>query len=489
MALRFDTGTVKSVHKSPEGFLIVKGTATRTGVFNYRNPDGTLRRELRHPDDVLHPDSLGSLAGKPLTLEHPPALLTPDNVEQHSVGSVGNKIHVVGDGLIEIVGNVHRRDAIAATENKTKRDLSCGYTCEILREDGVYKSQPYDFRQTNIVYNHLAIVQEGRAGSTCGLHLDSADDVAVQENTIPQITYSTELNSSKSINSRETKRMGTTVNLDGVTYNDVPENFAPIAAGAFKELTNLRSRLDSLQSELDSRVAEIEVLEEQNEELENERDRERGRGDALEIQVEEAREQLFERDDTGLKAGSKKKKNGMNVWEQEEPSEEEEMTPEELQEWLKKKKKHHKTDSASSPDFATLMSEVNAAASTWDQGEQLIAGFRKDNFDNTLKAPQIQKLILQKLKPKLNLDSRDEVYIQARFDSLVEQFEEETVDESTEDSVDMRQDSGRDHTTALAAAVQMARSGGRRSNGDKANAENIKRMSQNWQTPLAMSKK
>lgn len=483
MALRFDTGTVKSVHKSPEGFLIVKGTATRTGVFTYRNPDGTFRRELRHPDDVLHPDSLGSLAGKPLTLEHPPELLTPDNVDQHSVGSVGNKIEIVGNGLIEIVGNVHRRDAIAATETKSKRDLSCGYTCEIVREDGIYNSEPYDFRQKNIVYNHLAIVQQGRAGTLCGLHLDStALDVAFQEaQENPSITYSPSF-TDKPLTFNSSKHMGTTINLDGVTYNDVPESFAPVVASAFKELTSLRSRVDSLQSELDSKVAEVEVLEEQSEDLENERDRERGRGDALEIQLEEAREQLFSREDMSPK---KKKKEIVFSEEMEEDPEEEDMTPEELKEWLKKKK-NKKMDSQDA-DFSTLMSEVNAAASAWEQGDQLIGNFRKDNFDNTLKAPEIQKLILQKLQPKLNLDSKSEAYIQGRFDSLIEYFDSR--EQSSELEEDVRQDSARDYTNELTSAVQIARSGGRKNSGDKVNSENVKRMSQNWQTPLAMSKK
>lgn len=479
MALRFDTGEVKSVHKSPEGFLIVKGTATRTGVFTYRNSDGTLRRELRHPDDVLSQDSLATLAGKPLTLEHPPELLTPDNVEQYSVGSVGNKVHIVGNGLIEIVGNVHRRDAIAAIESKSKRDLSCGYTCEIVREDGIYNGEPHDFRQKNIVYNHLAHVTQGRAGIECGLHLDSVND----EDIATQVA---ELH-----HEPIKKRMGTSINLDGVTYQDVPETFAHLTVQVVKERDTLRSRVDSLEAELEVKTTEVDTLEEQNEDLEIERDRERGRGDALELQLEEAKEQLFDRED-----GSPKKKKKTTEWDMEpeesmpEKSDEEEVDPEDMTEenykaWLKKKKRT-KSDS-SELEFMERMDAWQEAVQTWEVTEKLIPGFRQDHFDNSLTASGIQKLALAKLKPQVNWSQQSDIYVKGRFDALLEDV---LVTDSLESvSSDSERTDATDYSSQLYAAVGMARSGGRKPNSQHTNQESIKRMSQNWQTPLAMSKK
>jgi len=65
---RFDAGTLK---RDAVGALRFDARLTRTGVFAYRMPDGSVRRELRHPDHVFKPDSLKSLALATLTLRHP----------------------------------------------------------------------------------------------------------------------------------------------------------------------------------------------------------------------------------------------------------------------------------------------------------------------------------------------------------------------------------------------------------------------------------
>ena len=37
---------------------------TRVGIFEYRRPDGSIRRELRLPEEVFAPESLASYKGK-----------------------------------------------------------------------------------------------------------------------------------------------------------------------------------------------------------------------------------------------------------------------------------------------------------------------------------------------------------------------------------------------------------------------------------------
>ena len=61
----------RPVKKTPEGFVKATVAVTSIGVFTYRNPDGTTRRELRLPEEVFKQDSMDTLALKPMTLLHP----------------------------------------------------------------------------------------------------------------------------------------------------------------------------------------------------------------------------------------------------------------------------------------------------------------------------------------------------------------------------------------------------------------------------------
>lgn len=56
-------------------------------------------------------------------------------------------------------------EAIAGIETDKVKELSCGYRYVPVMEPGEYKGESYDGRMTDIVGNHLALVEVGRAGS------------------------------------------------------------------------------------------------------------------------------------------------------------------------------------------------------------------------------------------------------------------------------------------------------------------------------------
>ena len=59
---RYDKGLVRGETEiTEEGYIKARAIVTRCGVFLYKNADGTVRKELRHPDDVLVQDSLESI--------------------------------------------------------------------------------------------------------------------------------------------------------------------------------------------------------------------------------------------------------------------------------------------------------------------------------------------------------------------------------------------------------------------------------------------
>lgn len=173
---RFDLAVLKSPVRTREGFIRAQGTITRAGIF--REPfKGRLVNELRPPDEVFSAKSLASYALMPLTVDHPPiGLLTPATVRQFQVGSVGAPI-VRGDVAIAdlLITDVA---AIAAVE-AGKTALSCGYTSMVYEVPGTFKMPDgqvvrFDTIQTDIVGNHLAIVEAGRAGPEAVIRMDSA---------------------------------------------------------------------------------------------------------------------------------------------------------------------------------------------------------------------------------------------------------------------------------------------------------------------------
>jgi Uncharacterized protein conserved in bacteria len=118
-AINYETNPAE---KTAEGFLIARAPVTSIGVFSYRNPDGSERRELRLPEEVFAEESLASLKMKPLTLLHPDEKVTPENVGKLSVGSVGSD--VTSDSYRVYVSlTATKKDAVDAVENGSARSF------------------------------------------------------------------------------------------------------------------------------------------------------------------------------------------------------------------------------------------------------------------------------------------------------------------------------------------------------------------------------
>ena len=164
---RYDTATVKA-KRTDEGFILDDPIITRTGVFKYRNTDGTERLELRHPDDVFKPESLATLKGKPITNLHQGEITA-----QNAFGKIAGAVLTEGrqDGE-NVTAEISILDTFMVDSGS--KELSCGYDLNLIEENGVYNGEKYTHRQTNIVYNHLAIVPNGRAGNA-RLNMDAQD--------------------------------------------------------------------------------------------------------------------------------------------------------------------------------------------------------------------------------------------------------------------------------------------------------------------------
>jgi hypothetical protein len=174
--LRMDRGKLAKTKRTSQGFARVDARLTRTGILEYVRADGSIQREYRPAEEVFNADSLASLAGAPVTDLHPAVMVDPTNVRQLQVG-ITNAPRRDGKFIgAELV--VQAADVIAKIDDGTRKEISCGYTCELDMTPGVFEGQHYDAVQRAINYNHVALGPSdwGRAGSEVALRLDSADD-------------------------------------------------------------------------------------------------------------------------------------------------------------------------------------------------------------------------------------------------------------------------------------------------------------------------
>lgn len=168
---RTDSIKLNKTYYTEEGYLIDHPVVTTCGVFEYANPDGSVRRELRLPDHVFAPESLASYQGKPIIVTHDAGEVNKSNVRQEQIGTVLSAGYQDGDNVrCKIV--IHDTDAL---KKYGLRELSLGYALTTIDEPGTYKGEDYDCIQTNIEINHLALVSEARAGEAARLNIDSKD--------------------------------------------------------------------------------------------------------------------------------------------------------------------------------------------------------------------------------------------------------------------------------------------------------------------------
>lgn len=173
--MRFDQGSLRKPERTPQGFLKVDALVARCGVLEYRNPDGTIRRELRLPEDVFRADSLAAFEGISVTDGHPTVLVSADNVRTLEAGTVTGSARRDGDWVVAPI--VVKDPKLIAKIESGKTGVSVGYT---IREDntpGVHLVYgPYDLIQRKIGPNHIAgAVPVPRAGDAARIRMDGVE--------------------------------------------------------------------------------------------------------------------------------------------------------------------------------------------------------------------------------------------------------------------------------------------------------------------------
>jgi hypothetical protein len=181
-------GELKAPVTTDEGYLKTEGYTARPGVMIYHE-DGKEVRELV-PRSTLHDRaSLDTLAMKPVTLNHPSAMLTPETVTDYSRGTTGERADVASDGRVKfslMVTDEGALNEIAEWKADGKvLGLSPGYRCDVKMTPGTDPEfGRYDRIQVNRRYNHLALTPTPRGGDGVHFRMDGVpalDRIDTQE--------------------------------------------------------------------------------------------------------------------------------------------------------------------------------------------------------------------------------------------------------------------------------------------------------------------
>lgn len=169
---KFKTTAQDKKEEDVNGFwLIPDNPMTKIGVFPYLGrqispelePD-RIYQVLRPKEELTRPETLKSLELIPLTNEHEMVGKGFTPVEKKGChGTTGQNVKVNGNLITNDLKLLS--EEIKNEVESGKKDLSMGYRCRYELTEGEFEGQHYDAIQRDIIFNHIALVDEGRMGS------------------------------------------------------------------------------------------------------------------------------------------------------------------------------------------------------------------------------------------------------------------------------------------------------------------------------------
>lgn len=236
------------------GFLTAPVTLARVGVQHYLGLElGLMDRAkekigvLRPANEVFHPDSINSFINLVVTNDHPNGPVTIDNVKQLQVGTV-SEVDKKDDSTLAGILTITDKKIIGKTKGG-KKEVSVGYANTLVDEVGEYEGQKYEFKQTKIRANHLAIVDAGRCGSACQITTDhNKRRKTMIKITIDGITFDTE---DEQLAQAITNRQA----LHDAEKEEMKEQFKKKSEMDQEELEKMKKEKDKAAAEKDAAIA------------------------------------------------------------------------------------------------------------------------------------------------------------------------------------------------------------------------------------------
>lgn len=148
------------------GYLVIKDNKiAKAGVFEYLGreildslPETEIYKVYRPWEELEK--SAKDFEGMPVKFGH--EWVEPEK-RDIKIGAVSGEVKLEEPYLIADI-KIYDKYAIEEITNKGIVDLSPGYKAYYKKEAGEYNGEKYEFKQEDIKYNHLAVVENGRSG-------------------------------------------------------------------------------------------------------------------------------------------------------------------------------------------------------------------------------------------------------------------------------------------------------------------------------------
>jgi hypothetical protein len=257
-----------SFTKTDEGYLIFDAPVAKVGVYEYVLSDGSIQRDFIGPEQLFAQDSMDTIKLKPVTNSHPPEVFVNASLNKsRKIGGVGETVKRKNDMLYAKMV-IDTDDGIKSILNENRRQLSPGYTCDLIKSPGTYKGQSYDVVQVNRRYNHVAIVDSARGGSDLSIKIDSIDNVNKNDGISKDI-----VNIDLEIK-QETNNEGgymPTIRIDGKDYEASSEVITNI--GRLEErILQSEKKCDGIQGNVNELTIKLDEKTKENSKLQAEKD-------------------------------------------------------------------------------------------------------------------------------------------------------------------------------------------------------------------------
>lgn len=173
---------------TPEGFLLCKNVpVARIGLMYYApgevdgleaGPHGIIIVS-RVEGDLFTEETMSSGLGKPITINHPDEHVDPSTYENFSKGTALNVRRGEGEEsdllLMDLL--ISSIDAINAIDDGCD-EISLGYRANY------EELSPGEYRQFNVVINHVALVESGRCGPRCAVKDSNEKVIEMAKNKV-----------------------------------------------------------------------------------------------------------------------------------------------------------------------------------------------------------------------------------------------------------------------------------------------------------------
>jgi hypothetical protein len=264
MPNRYDVCKLDKPFETDQGYMRADARLTRVGIFKYKNYDGTITKEFKAPEEVFNVDSMDSLAAIPLTNDHPPIMLDSSNTRYFQIGFTGEQVKKDGN-FVKNRLTITDGETIRQVKDERKVEVSCGYHCDVIPEKGMWNGEVYDAVQKNIRYNHVSVVDKGRAGPEVKIKLNRMDAYMIecdgQANESDLKSFENR-NDGGTINSRKQGGdiMPVKIKVDGIEY-EVTEGLADKIVAKDKKIDSLTTDIEKRTKELDEAKGKVDALE------------------------------------------------------------------------------------------------------------------------------------------------------------------------------------------------------------------------------------